>query len=349
VPNYKFSGHETFPCRYAWLPKAFGAIKREPKIFSEEELAIVELGVGKNMVRAIRFWVQVTGVAEQKMDGGYKITPFGNLLLGRRGLDRFLEDRRTLWLLHWKLLSHVQDPLFAWDYLINRWAQPEISRSEVIRTFEQETRRLDRKLSRVTLEQHFDVFLHTYTPTRSRKGEIQEDNLDCPLVELELIERIGDRPLADGGGRHEPVYAFRREPKPDITPELFIYCLYDYWQKRRANEATLTFRDVSILHGSIGQVFKLPEMDVRERLERLAADSNGLFVYKESAALQSVICPDRQNISERGLLRAIYLQEDTDDFADDDEEVDAQEFQNIENVRTLQFPLLARHERVAHD
>ncbi len=55
MPNYKLSGHETFPCRYAWLPKAFGAIQREPKIFSEEELAIVELGVGKNMVHAIRF------------------------------------------------------------------------------------------------------------------------------------------------------------------------------------------------------------------------------------------------------------------------------------------------------
>ena len=349
MPNYKFSGHETFPCRYAWLPKAFGALRRNPRIFSEEERAIVELGVGKNMVRAIRFWVQVAGVAEPAADGGYEITPFGNLLLGRRGLDRFLEDRRTLWLLHWKLLSHVQEPLFAWDYLINRWTQPEINRSEVIKTFEQEARRMDRKLSRVTLEQHFDVFLHTYTPTRSRKGEIQEDNLDCPLVELELIERIGERPLADGGGRHEPVYAFRREPKPDITPELFIYCLYDYWQKRRSNEATLTFRDVSVLHGSVGQVFKLPEIDVRERLERLEADSNRLFIYQESAALQRVMRSDRQNISERELLRTIYQQEDAGDLAEIDAELDALEFRDNENAVTPQFPLFAHHERVVHD
>lgn len=334
MSNYRFSGHETFPCRYAWLPKAFAALQRNSRIFSEEERAIVELGVGKNMVRAIKFWVQVTGVAEPSEDGGFSITSFGHLLLGTRGLDRFLEDRLTLWLLHWKLLSHVDDPLFAWDYLINRWAQPEISRSEIIRTFEHEANRIDRKLSRVTLEQHFDVFLHTYTPTRSRKGEIREDNLDCPLVELELIERIGERPLADGGGRHEPVFAFRRESKPDITPELFIYCLYDYWQKRRSNEATLSFRDVSVLHGSIGQVFKLPEMDVRERLERLAVDSHGLFIYQESAALQRVICPDRQNISERALLRAIYRQEDTDNFADMGTEFDDLELQNIENART---------------
>lgn len=315
MPNYKFSGHETFPCRYAWLPKAFNAIRKEPKIFSQEERAIVELGVGKNMVRAIRFWVQAAGVAETVADGiGYTITPFGEALLGPSGLDRFLEDRRTLWLIHWKLLSHVEAPLFAWDYLINRWTHPEINRPDVLQAFEQEAKRLDRKLSRVTLEQHFDVFLHTYTPTRGRKGEIQEDNLDCPLVELELVEQIGERAVADGG-RHESVYAFRREAKPDITPELFIYCMLDYWNKRRSNEGTLTFRDISVSHGSIGQVFKLPEWEVRERLDRLYEDSGGLLRYQETAALQRVICPDRGKVSELELLAHIYQEADMEAYA----------------------------------
>ncbi len=62
--NFKFSGHETFPCRYAWLPKAFLAIKTDSKIFTDIESAMVTMGVGKNMVRAIQFWVQMTGVAE---------------------------------------------------------------------------------------------------------------------------------------------------------------------------------------------------------------------------------------------------------------------------------------------
>src|ERR687895_609315 len=102
MQNNRFSGHETFPCRYTWLPKAFAAIHRTSDIFSNEEAAIVEMGVGKNMVRAIRFWVHMTGVAEP-VNGGYVITPFGELLLGPDGLDRFLEDRRTLWLFHWML------------------------------------------------------------------------------------------------------------------------------------------------------------------------------------------------------------------------------------------------------
>jgi len=345
----RFSGHETFPFRYAWLPKAFGALQRNPEIFTNEENAIVELGVGKNMVRAIKFWVQVTGVAEPAANGGYAATSFGELLLGPSGLDRFLEDRSTLWLFHWMLLSHVKDPLFAWDYLINRWVHPDINRIDALRAFEQEAKRIDRKLSRVTLEQHFDVFLHTYTPTRGRKGEIQEDNLDCPLVELELIERIGERRMGGETGRHEPIYAFRREAKPDITPELFIFCLFDYWNKRKPNEATLTFRDVSVAHGSIGQVFKLPEMDIRERIERLRDDSNGLFTYQESASIQRVICPSRQEISGADLLTAVYQNDD------EGEHIDAYSSHALDrgnttiNSRTAQYQLFLRHEGAAHD
>src|SRR5437879_10801917 len=61
--NYRFSGHETFPCRYAWLPKAYRALDGDPAGLSDDEQAMVDLGVGKNMVRAIRFWVQASGIA----------------------------------------------------------------------------------------------------------------------------------------------------------------------------------------------------------------------------------------------------------------------------------------------
>ena len=53
--KYKYSGHGTFPCRYAWLPKAVLALKANPNLFSDVDEAMVELGVGKQMVRAIRF------------------------------------------------------------------------------------------------------------------------------------------------------------------------------------------------------------------------------------------------------------------------------------------------------
>jgi len=284
---FRFSGHETFPCRYTWLPKAFRAISSDAKILLDDESAMVELGVGKNMVHAIRFWVQATGVALRSKENGFLLTEFGQKLLGTEGFDPYLEDIQTLWLIHWKLSTHVDEPLFAWDYLLNHWHYPEISRTETLRAFRQEANRLDRTLADITLEQHFDTFLHTYIPTRSSKSAIQEDSLDCPLVELNLIQRIGERKL-DGSGKSEAVYAFRREPKPEITPGLFIYCLADFWAARRPNEETLSFREVALAAGSPGQIFKMPEWEIRERLETLEEDSQGTYQYRESAAFERI-------------------------------------------------------------
>ena len=282
--TFKFSGHETFPCRYAWLPKAFVALKQNARLFTDEEDAMIELGVGKNMVRAIRFWVDAVGVAEPTKGGAYAITPFGEAIFGRSGFDPFLEDGRTLWLIHWQLSTNSRQPLFAWHFLLNQWQQPEICREHVLEVFAREAARLDRELSRVTLEQHFDAFLHSYVPTRSRKGEVQEDNLDCPLVELELIHKIGERTMESGG--REAIYAFRREDKPDLPPSLFAYCVGDFWAQWHAGEQTLSFRDVSVGVGSPGQIFKLPEADVRHRLEAIQVDSSGHFAYRESTAIQ---------------------------------------------------------------
>jgi Protein of unknown function (DUF4007) len=304
--SFRFSGHETFPCRYTWLPKAFKAVTDDPRAFTDEERAMVMLGVGKNMLRAMRFWVQAAHIVAPHEDGGYAVTELGQRLLAENGYDPYLEDIRTLWVIHWQLSTQVEEPLFAWDYLLNRWQHPEINRSEVLRAFGKEAERQERKLSNVTLEQHFDVFLHTYVPTRSRKGDIQEDNLDSPLVELELIQKVGERKL-DGTGKRESVYAFRRESKSEITPELFVYCLHDFWVKRHPNEKTLTFREVSVGHGSPGQIFKLPEKDIRERLDTLNTDSRGVFRYKESASQQLIT---RQDSLDVDLLANVYTFEE---------------------------------------
>jgi hypothetical protein len=300
LTNFRFSGHETFPCRYAWLPKAFRALDRDSNAFANTEQAMVELGVGKNMFQAIRFWVQVIGIAEPAQEGGYRITDFGRALLGE--LDPFLEDIRTLWLIHWKISTHNEKPLFAWNYLLYYWHYPEISRAEVLNAFQKVTERLRRELSPVTLEQHFDIFLHSYVPARSAKGDTQEDNLDCPLIELELIHKAGER-ILDKNGRREPVYTFRLEEKPEITPALFSYCLNDFWEKYHTNEQTLSFRNIAFGRGSPGHVFKLPEWDIRQRLDFIEKDSSGIFSYQESAILQQVV---RRPTSSQELLAAIY-------------------------------------------
>jgi hypothetical protein len=303
--NYRISGHETFPFRYTWLPKAVRFLTLDPKFFANQERAMVDLGVGKNMVRAIRFWSLATGMASPlPKNGGYAVTPLGQSLLGAGGEDQFLEDIRTLWLIHWRLSTDQDAPLLAWDFLLNRWHEPDIVPSACLRALQREAGKQDDTLSPVTLEQHFNTFLHTYVPTRGRKGEVQEENLDCPLVELELIRKVGERELDRSSGKREIVYAFNREEKPDITAELFEYCLYDFWEKRHRAEATLHLREVAHGHSSPGRVFQLPEDDIRTRLEELGRATEGLFTYTESAQLPLV----KRNADPDGtrLLKQVY-------------------------------------------
>jgi hypothetical protein len=305
MPSYRISGHESFPCRYTWLPKAVRGLKEEATLFMNEDEAMVKLGLGKNMVRSSRFWAQSAGMVEPAKEGkGLSPSAFGSALLCENGFDPFLEDIRTLWLIHWKLSTNRATPLLAWDFLLNRWQTPEFTPSAAISALKKELALQENTTSDATLEQHFETFLHTYTPTRGRKGEVQEDNLDCPLVELDLIYKKGERPPDENGGRGESIYAFRRDEKPDISPELFLYCLNDFWTMQSENSNTLDFSQVAHGYGSPGQVFKLEEQDLRERLDGLSGQTKGAFVFAPSADLEQVR-RDKQFSGEE-LLRHIY-------------------------------------------
>jgi hypothetical protein len=285
--DYRFTGHDTFHCRYAWLPKAVRLLEHNPLLFGDKDQAMVSIGVGKNMVQSIQFWAEAAGVIEPMPHGrGLRPTQFGMNLIHREGYDPYLENEETLWLLHWKIATN-KEPLFAWDFLLNHWHRREFTKSEVIEAFQKEIQRQDRKLSTSTLETHFEVFLHSYVPTRSRKGEVLEDNLDCPLVELLLLYCSGERVSRDGD-RREPTYAFRIEEKPEISDELFIYCLNDFWTTRPAADQVLDFRTISVAAGSPGQVFKLPEKSIRDRLEKIGRESKGIFAFEDTAELQQV-------------------------------------------------------------
>jgi hypothetical protein len=270
---------------------------------------MVDLGVGKNMVRSIRFWSQAADViSANSRSTGHSVTNIGSHVLGDGGADEFLEDVRTLWLIHWKLSTSVESPLLAWDYLLNR-AEPEIVPSIVLSELQKEAAKYEDKLSPATLRQHLEAFLHTYVPRRGRKGEIQEDNLDCPLVELELLTKVGDREVDPSAGRREPIFVFRQEAKPEITSDLFAYCLADFWKKRHEKELTLPFREVAHGHGSPGQIFKLVEEDLRIRLEALSHQENAWLTYRESATLQQL---QRQEIPDQTkLLKQIYSPHET--------------------------------------
>lgn len=260
---YRFGGHQTFPLRIAWLPKAAKRLSEGRDVLGNVLEGVVSLGLGKNMVEALRCWAEAYGVACRD-SGGWQLTEEGEAIFGPEGHDRYLEDVQTLWWLHWKIATQEPGRFFAWELLFNRWNEPSFTASVVLAAFTKEAERSGRSLSEVSLKQHFDVWLHTYcAPRGSRLGE---DGLDSPLASLGLIRPAGQ---LEELGRREPVYGFDLAPKRAINQALFRYCLMAWWEARSDNEETLPFHEVVSGAGSPGRIFRMPESELRNRLEML--------------------------------------------------------------------------------
>src|SRR5688572_12512757 len=93
--KYTFSGHESFHCRQLWLKKGFDYIK-SGRSFTDPD-AVVTLGVGKNMVTSIKFWLKAFNI----IDAGENLTEFAKFIFEDNGFDPYLEDDQSLWLLHY--------------------------------------------------------------------------------------------------------------------------------------------------------------------------------------------------------------------------------------------------------
>ena len=275
-----FSGHETFPFRYTWLKKAVDAVNDDFSIFTQES-ALSTLGVGKNMVNSIRHWGKLTEMIEAKneknVQEGFDVTEFARKLLSDEGYDPYLEDPATLWLLHWKLCTNlVSAP--TWYFAFNCLAQIEFTKEQLIHevfSFAQENKS---SATVNSIERDVNCFIRTYVASRKAKQSVFEDSLACPLIELALIEELGQHGL----------YVFSRGQQQDLPDEIFTYALIDYWDKSHPDKGVISFEDIAYGLGSPGLVFKINEDSLAYRLDSLERSTKGELRYDETSMLRQV-------------------------------------------------------------
>jgi hypothetical protein len=281
-PAFRFSGHETFALRIAWIPKAAAEIVAQRDPLTDPDQGIVSMGLGKNMVQSLRTWLDAFQIAE-KARGRWSLTPIADLIFGEEGLDPYLEDPATPWVLHWLIATNRSAPFWAWECLCNRWSATEFTMSEVLAAFRRQADQNPKSASPVTLKQHWEVFLHTYRPPLRDRCE---DNLDSALSVLGLIRQVGERP--NQTGKWEPVYAFDMGPKHGISQQLFAFFLHDWWNHAFPHEQTVPFREVVNGSHSPGRILKMQEGEIARRLSDLAAKQPKIFALTESTSLRQI-------------------------------------------------------------
>ena len=260
------------------------------------------LGLGKNMVESLGYWVEFFGVVEPMKPGTQPVpTEFGRLIFGAKGHDQFLENEQTLWLLHWFGTAASPRPFFAWHWVFNVHLEPEFTHAEALTAFKAHCATYARPLSDATVRQHLDVFLATYVASTPSAGAVAEDMLDSPLAALGLIK---ENDFAEGGRGREEGYVVDVARKPTLSDEVFRFTLHDWWSRDHQKDETISYRQICTGENSPGRVLRLPEQDIQERLQRLVEGWPKEFSLMESNH-QRVVKRDRTpDLS--ALLRSVY-------------------------------------------
>ncbi|MCL4796589.1 MAG: DUF4007 family protein [Bryobacteraceae bacterium] len=297
--TFRFSGHQTFPLRITWIPKAVSQIVANSDPLTNIDEGITRLGLGKNMVESLRCWIEAFKIAS-RIDGKWNLSAIGTLVFDpAEGLDPYFEDVSTAWLLHWLISTNEEAPFFAWECMFNRWPATEFSASQVIDAFQKESNSTARPASPVTLRQHWEVFLHSYRLPPPGKGE---DHLDSAMSMLRLIRDFGQRPNA--AGKWEPLYSFDFGPKQTIPEQLFVFFLHDWWNRKYRNERTVPLREIVLGEHSPGRLLKMQESEIVQRVNELAVRQPKVFEVIESANLRQL--HRLQETDGLGDLRAAY-------------------------------------------
>lgn len=187
----KFRGHETFFIRKGWLSKGMKNITRDPTVFMGKNNNPMDvLGIGANMVKSLRYWMQAVGISEERIEENRKkqfFTTLGEIIYKN---DPYIEELGTLWLLHYKLATNEKNAT-AWYFFYNEFKLKEFTRDDFIVHIKNYIQmKNETELSDRSLEDDYNCIISTYVPRIKTKPEKvhPESNIDCPLGELGLIE-----------------------------------------------------------------------------------------------------------------------------------------------------------------
>lgn len=259
-----FARHETFHPRFGWLKKGFDGASSDSSVFLAKDVT-VRLGVGKNMVRSIRYWCDAFKVLKND-----QTTDFGDSLLGTDGWDPFLEDPASLWLLHWKLLEATCSAT-AWFFVFNHIQKTEFTVEDLFYQISDYLEQGSVRVAESSIKKDINCILRMYV-SQDVRSSFNEDSLDCPFVDLGLIQRAGD-------SRH---YTFRFGGKPSLPNEIIVYSCLSYAATFARTARSIPISRLLYEVGSPGMVFKLTESALCGAIEAVGRQNR--FVGLEDSA-----------------------------------------------------------------
>jgi len=261
MQNYRFSGHETFICKQFWPKKGYDFLTSGNK-FSDVD-SVVKLGVGKNMVNSIRFWLKSMTL----IDENDQITKIAKLIFDDKGFDPYLEDIGTIWFLHYLLVSTGYASLY--NIVFNEFLKMknEFTKDSLQNYLRRLSTNKDGNFyNEKTVKNDINVFLRNYLQSENEtKNSNIEDDYSGLFQELGLIKRFVQQ---EPEKNVEKYYLIEREDRPSLPKEIFLSAIL--LNNRIGNSVSLN--ELVSDHNSVGNIFLMNRKGIYQKIEEFLAD-----------------------------------------------------------------------------
>lgn len=255
--KFKFRAHDTFFIRKGWINKGMRNVQNDPQVFMGVNGNPMDiLGIGANMVKALRYWLQAVGLTEEPAAGRkvQHFTDFGTVVYEN---DPYIEEMGTLWLLHYKLATNKAEAT-AWYYFFNEFKLSEFTRDDFVVQLNNYIRMNDDEVSERSLEDDYNCIINTYlSRIKSNPEKVHpESNIDCPLGELGLIDIVNKK---------EKIYKKTTPKKDTLHPLILLAVIMDQADGQREIKISAIQNNIC----NVGKVFNLDIITLTNLLYKL--------------------------------------------------------------------------------
>ena len=274
-----FARHETFHPRFSWFRKAFVAAAVDHDIFNRED-ATVRLGVGKNMVRSLRFWGTAAHLVVDEPNPAHPRTSLtyptnaGAAFLGPGGLDPYMEDEATWWWLHWLLMS-PGCRLPVWWIILHELSLVELDDTTLELACQQALEASTWNTpNESSINKDISAFVRTYSSVSSLRSKF-DDHFGCPLRDLGLLA-----PSPTGGHR-------LATSRPVTLPgAVVVAALLDFAAITDTTANTISLARVATEAGAPGRAFRLTDVELVALVETVVEEVDELTLTSPAGAPQ---------------------------------------------------------------
>ncbi|MCH7973383.1 MAG: DUF4007 family protein [Bacteroidetes bacterium] len=277
-----FSGHESFHCRNVWLKKGYDFLDKEHKF--NEPTAVVDLGVGKNMVSSINYWMKSFGLVEKNNS----LSDLADFLFGKNGADPYLEDNATLWLLHFHLVTDDFASIYSLLFNEFRKKRIEFNKKQFLYFIRRKCEETNTNFNEKTVQRDISVIFRNYVKPKKANKNL-EDIFSGIFIDLNLIEL-----LKKFNEEEMDLYKIENKDRPDIPAELILYCILS----NLGDNHSIVFDDMLFRYNSVGNVFALSTRGLLEKIQILIYNFSSITFTDDAGirVLQFKSKPDKFKI-----------------------------------------------------